>query len=69
MLEDFHEVLNWTRSVNELNESLNLWNQILPQFDCMVGLTVHYLDYWEDFADYLCMTAFVDLEFLGLLGH
>ena len=66
---DFHEVLNWTRSVNELNESLNLWIQILLQFDCMVDLTVHCLDYLEDFADYLCMTAFIDLEFLGLPDH
>ena len=69
MLEDFHEVLGWTKSVNELNESLNPWNQILPQFDCMDGLMVHYLDCLEDFADYLCMTASVDLGFLGLLGH
>ena len=69
MLEDFRGELSWTKNVNYLNESWNLLTQILLRFDCMVGLTVHYLDDLVDFVDYLWLIVFVDLEFWVLLGH
>ena len=69
MLEDFRGELSWTKNVSYLNESWNLLTQILLQFDCMVGLTVHYLDDWVDFVDCLWLIVFVGLEFWVLLGH